>query len=316
MHASKFGSVEANGIIFVNSHTRGRVSVVMRGDDGPYLTQTGRQANQGFTLIELIVVIGMIAVLMGLLLPALVSARRSAQITQCASNLRQLNIAMTNYSVEFRGYFPPNVGLKKMFWYNNDAIGRYIRGPSGDVPTGPRQQLGGVFVCPADIPDSVRSYSMNTFASSVVSPSVLAAIEATPPRGKLFKAGAAESAHLILLIESFPVEDWPDEDPNPTGYSSPALVGFSPKPVAKRFGATGAIFIKDTPRFGSIAAQICYFRHRPPKQPWGLGDAIGRLNIAFLDGHVALHSDYDLFDRQSGKSTYLAMWSPVDREIP
>jgi prepilin-type processing-associated H-X9-DG protein len=46
-----------------------------------------------------------------------------------------------------------------------------------------------------------------------------------------------------------------------------------------------------------------------------LGDAIGRLNIGFADGHVAMFTQDDLIDKSTGKSTYEAMWSPVDREI-
>jgi prepilin-type N-terminal cleavage/methylation domain-containing protein/prepilin-type processing-associated H-X9-DG protein len=61
----------------------------------------------GFTLIELLVVISIIALLIAILLPALGSARRSARTTQCASNIRQLAIANTAYSIDSRGRYVP-----------------------------------------------------------------------------------------------------------------------------------------------------------------------------------------------------------------
>jgi len=66
-----------------------------------------RYRQPAFTLIELLVVIAIIAVLIALLLPALGSARRSAHASVCASNLRQLAIANTAYSVDYNGRFVP-----------------------------------------------------------------------------------------------------------------------------------------------------------------------------------------------------------------
>jgi prepilin-type processing-associated H-X9-DG protein/prepilin-type N-terminal cleavage/methylation domain-containing protein len=62
---------------------------------------------RGFTLVELLTVIGLIAVLIAILLPALNVARESAKSVQCLSNLRQLAMAAQNYAVEYHGRYPP-----------------------------------------------------------------------------------------------------------------------------------------------------------------------------------------------------------------
>jgi prepilin-type processing-associated H-X9-DG protein len=74
----------------------------------PAVSQRKRAA---FTLVELLVVIGLIAMLVSLLMPVLGKARKAAQATACLSNLRQMGTAWTVYTVENNGrllYFGQN----------------------------------------------------------------------------------------------------------------------------------------------------------------------------------------------------------------
>jgi prepilin-type N-terminal cleavage/methylation domain-containing protein/prepilin-type processing-associated H-X9-DG protein len=103
-------------------------------------------ARGAFTLVELLVVIGIIAVLIAVLLPALTRAREQANAAACLSNLRQLGMAMQMYAQGNDGFLPPmDMGLEgsgtqnvRGNWATLLISGRLLKAPLQDqaVPFG------------------------------------------------------------------------------------------------------------------------------------------------------------------------------------
>ena len=75
------------------------------------------QKQQAFTLIELLVVISVIAVLMGILMPALKKARETARMASCASNQRQLVMGLLTYAQGNDNKLPPSPGQDGAGWH-------------------------------------------------------------------------------------------------------------------------------------------------------------------------------------------------------
>lgn len=231
---------------------------------------------RGFTLVELLVVLGIIAVLVGFLLVATRRGSESARQVQCASNLRQLTAALTAYAQDNDGLFP-GAGLRDfgaspedwLYWEDPEYRGRPVTAsPVMKYMKGASTEL---LRCPSDdptvrprinVPPGCRySYSLNILFASLRGPA--GAVPASPgPKVRL--SAVVTPAQKMMLFDE---DAWSlnDASYDPT---------IAPGDGGENFLAT---------RHGKQAKD---WHNQTSNGPTARIDRTDKGNVAYADGHV------------------------------
>jgi prepilin-type processing-associated H-X9-DG protein len=260
--------------------------------------------HMAFTLVELLIVIGIIAVLVALLLPALQRARQAAQTLACAANMRQQGYALAAYANSNKGYLPyqgdfttiwaaagvawPALRLEQMI---SNQLGR---------TAGQNAPLSKVMLCPAaSTPDGNRHYAAHP---RLIPPVNFAAgaswldFSSNPNNqlsfSKLYKLSSVRnSAQIVIMFEAAQqlfsggwagqVFGDTDDAMFRLDVNSMQSNGFLAQYVtASTMGnavATGSVN-RDSLNSGDASRGTLRFRHGSPTNP--------SANYLFVDGHV------------------------------
>lgn len=272
---------------------------------------------KGFTLVELLVVIGIIALLISILIPALASARRSANAVKCAAALKQIGLAIDFYCGEYKDVlpvvvhepgnaaYPINVERR---WY--DLIAKYVSSQgksftsSSDIQKVRENSV--MWGCPewsrsitgnVDPNDYLRpGYGMSYYPRNFFKTRDLVKdfnYITAAGRGswqKKSKYAQGKSAECGYVIDSMThIVGMPGYGNN-YPYSDVVAGGWQPGP----FGSASSLYTN-----GGLAFYVDASRHAKPNAR--KSDKDKTMNMLFLDGHVTSVSVRDAWEAITGK---------------
>lgn len=284
-----------------------------------------RSAKRGFTLVELLVVIGIIALLISILLPSLNSARQAAIAVQCLSNLKTLGQATSMYANDNKGAIIPTI-----FWGRSAAGGgndlddawpfglinsKYLPAPNVNWMDDAAAS-GSVFVCPA-IRNQKVAHGKPTPSGTAVSGTVpgtdgfsrRASLWMMDSTSKPLRASAANGINGAVIVDiGYGINgtvdtNWAASKNVPAqGIRATANVGKSVHPIntiSKFKRASQTIFLFDGTEWnpwvdGGGSFSGYYWRVSGTRHGRGFKGAntdarsyrTGTTNILFLDGHA------------------------------
>ena len=172
---------------------------------------------KGFTLVELLVVISIIALLLAILMPSLQKAREQAKGLACASQTRQMGIALSCYTVDYDNWYPA-----MSFWWSSVERGK----PKGIGIGQYLKDTKNVFLCPSDrdakYTNKDLSYGYNWIALQGECSTVL------PPKRKA--TNLSQPSSCVAICDTWDTygtryEGYKSFWVNPTMGTSPSRIG-------------------------------------------------------------------------------------------
>lgn len=253
----------------------------------------GRTSGRGFTLVELLVVIGIISLLISILLPSLARARESAVSVACLSNLRQMGIAINMYTNENQGKLPvgdygkwfdttPDTLDDDTRWYL--LINPYLGGVGNTektIQSGNGGSLSKLFQCPGAFIASGRNhYSANII---VMPNKKLMTLAAPLIPYKVGRMGAMRNpAEVVLIAEGTQVQghwNWSAEPVAKAmdGYIEAWSTGGVSETTRQKVVGTGSN--RDEANWSYPPGGDIRWRH--------MGNST--MNVLYADGHAESH---------------------------